>query len=77
MNKFDFDGYLNRKIDEYTDNQDYSEKLEELEKILVECDELYFDNKTKENKIAYDEALKELNDFKIKDDDEENYYQVN
>lgn len=74
MNKFDFDGYLNRKIDEYTDNQDYSEKLEELEKILVECDELYFDNKTKENKIAYDEALKELNDFKIKDDDEENYY---
>ena len=66
--KIDFDGYLNKQINEYTDYNDYEEKLYELEKILVECDELYFDNKTKENKKAYDKALKELNDFKIKDE---------
>lgn len=74
MNKIDFDGYLNKQINEHTDYNDYEEKLEELEKIVQECEELYFDDKTKENNIAYENAIKERDNFIIPDDNEENYY---
>lgn len=74
MKNIDFDSYLYKQLNAYTDQDDYEEKLEEMEAIVIELEEIYNDCPSKENEMNLTDYIKELNDFKNKDDDEENYY---